>query len=116
MEGDDEAIELIRREERETMELDMPLELNMDRFRSVLAEAAGLREQRLAEYGLDRFDEEELTFALLMCYSDVYRKFIRLKTLTKNRGDLAALRDTYIDMLNYAAQAVMEIDRFTEGT
>jgi hypothetical protein len=50
-----------------------------------------------------------------MCYSDVYRKGIRLRTLTESvmSGEgvaPAVLRDAYADMANYAIMAVQEID------
>ena len=77
---------------------------------------------KLEEYGLDRYQETDPRWAMIMCYSDVYRKNIRLRQLTDSivadeEIDPAALKDAYQDLANYAIMAVQEIDHhYPKGT
>jgi hypothetical protein len=82
----------------------------------VLKEAGNLQADKVKEYGADRYSEEDPAFAMSMVYSDVYRKFIRLRQLSKTAPDspeaARALRDCLMDLGNYAFMGVQEIDRF----
>ena len=69
-----------------------------------------LRFDKAREYGEDRYKEENWDHALTMCYSDVYRKFIRLRTQLDN-NDVDGMRETLRDLANYAIMGVQEIDR-----
>lgn len=90
-------------------------------YDSVIRMLRKIHRAKLNQYGIDRYKEEDKRFALLMCYSDVYRKGIRLRTLTEavmaGEGvSPGVLKDAYADMANYAIMAVQEIEHhYNEG-
>jgi hypothetical protein len=82
------------------------------RYEEVLNNIAWTRLEKCALYGEKRYEENALDFNLWMCFSDVYRKYIRLEQLTKDvnrleEGTVAfnnsfnALKDAYLDIANY---------------
>ena len=81
---------------------------------------------KLTAYGTERYDEAHSDeFNLWMCFSDVYRKILRLERLTrtaamdsKGCGDLIKIKaaarkkliDDYKDIANYAIMAVQILE------
>lgn len=84
-----------------------------ERFLAVLAELSNLRSEKLAEYGDERYREQDPVTVRWMCYSDVYRKYVRLRQQME-RVDTEGLRETYRDLANYAIMAVQELDRLDD--
>jgi catechol 2,3-dioxygenase-like lactoylglutathione lyase family enzyme len=86
-------------------------------FEDVINEAAGIRVVKVRTYGERRHDpSNSFQFDMLMSFSDIYRKFIRLEnmmlageTIDPDTGE--SLRDTLLDLSNYAAEAVIHLDR-----
>ena len=99
----------------------VPSQHLQEEFEKIQKEMAELRKVKVAEYGEDRYYERNADIAILMIYSDVYRKYIRLKTQTLNcfstdhSLDLDNLRESYLDLANYATMAVQIIDRIKKG-
>lgn len=60
---------------------------------------------KLAQYGTKRYEEQDRVFNRWMCYSDVYRKFIRLEQQV-HAGTAVDLIETYSDLANYAIMAI----------
>lgn len=85
-------------------------------FEAVLDEMSSVRADKCGQYGETRYEHPEPDFNRWMCFSDVHRKYIRAEHQTKQRAPSAALRETYLDLANYAAMAVQLIDmgRFDE--
>jgi hypothetical protein len=81
-------------------------------YEEIIRDLAEQRLAKVAQYGEDRYDSNEgEDFDLWMSFSDVYRKFIRLKQLTRLalKGDEAAkiaLVDAYKDIANYGIMGV----------
>ena len=77
------------------------------RYEEILAHIAQTRLRKCELYGEDRYESRhDDEFNAWMCFSDVYRKFIRLEQLTKlyANGDEEAgkaLKDAYLDIANY---------------
>jgi hypothetical protein len=72
--------------------------------------------EKVKGYGLGRYKEDDWEFNLWMCFSDIYRKFIRLRTLTSGAmmGDpqtVAALRDAYADLAVYALSNLVILEK-----
>lgn len=84
-------------------------QFHYERISSILAET---RLEKCKRYGEDRYANDKTDgFQLWMCFSDVYRKFIRLQQLTDlvNEGKeeyLEDLIDAYLDISNYGIMAV----------
>lgn len=87
----------------------MTLTLTSKAFRDVLKEMAEVRDAKVRSYGDSRYREPNPALNLIMAFSDVHRKYIRLRQQTLD-GDTAGLRETYMDMANYAAMGVQLID------
>jgi len=82
-------------------------------YERVLTGLANMRLEKVIQYGEDRYNEPDPNVNLLMCYSDVYRKYIRLKKLSfdfKN-PDYESLIDTYKDLANYAIMAIQILEK-----
>ena len=79
-------------------------------FEMVLDAMAEVRLDKCSAYGERRYENPDLDFNRWMCYSDVYRKFIRLEQQMKF-GSVSDLRETYMDLANYAAMAIQLIDQ-----
>lgn len=86
-----------------------------DEFERLIDKLASMRLEKVIQYGEDRYHEDDLEFNLWMCYSDVYRKHIRLRQLTRDAakgGEVSpALIDAYRDMANYAIMALQVLER-----
>lgn len=85
-------------------------------FERVIAEMATVRLAKVIEYGEERYETERWTEQeeLWMIYSDVYRKFIRLRQQVRS-ADTAGMRETLMDLANYGAMGVQLIDRRNES-
>lgn len=81
-------------------------------FEVVLAEMAELRLEKAIEYGEDRYQTERWTEEeeLWMIFSDVYRKFIRMRQQV-TAGDSEGMRESCRDIANYGAMGVQLIDK-----
>lgn len=80
-------------------------------FESVLLEMGHLRLEKVVQYGEDRYqDRWSEPEEMWMIYSDIYRKFIRLRQQVLN-GDLKGMRETCLDLANYGAMGVQLIDK-----
>jgi hypothetical protein len=86
-----------------------------DGFIRVQRELANIRDRKVVEYGTARYEIADRRENAWMCYSDVYRKFIRLREQIRNDDD-AGLRETYLDIANYATMAVQMLDKLEDGT
>lgn len=71
---------------------------------------ASVRLAKVATYGESRYKEDDVEFNLWTCYSDVFRKHVRLRKLTSDSARAgkpsAELIDTYLDIANYALMAL----------
>lgn len=72
--------------------------------------------QKLNQYGIDRYKQHNPVFHLWMCFSDVYRKMLRLERLTVHAADgsetaMKKLIDDYKDIANYAIMAVQILEK-----
>ena len=86
-------------------------------YERILNELAEIRIEKVASYGEDRYTKVEgIDFDMLMCFSDIYRKYIRLKKLISNHRekgeDGESLRDTFMDLANYAIMGVQIYDSY----
>jgi len=45
-------------------------------YENVLEEMAEIRLKKVYQYGEDRYERGDIKFDMIMCYSDVYRKYI----------------------------------------
>lgn len=83
-------------------------------FAKVLAEMQSVRDAKVAEYGDSRYREKDPLFSMMMAFSDIHRKYIRLRSQTLRVSDLlpdpSDLRETYLDLANYAAMGVQLLD------
>ncbi len=76
-----------------------------------LQRLAAIHEEKCLAYGEGRYDERlSQQFNRWMCFSDVYRKFIRLEQLTMDEADVDLL-ECYTDLANYAIMAVQILSR-----
>lgn len=84
-------------------------------FDKVVEEARGMRHLKTAQYSEARHEIADAEESLLLCRSDVLRKQLRLKQLTKSAlldpVQAEKLRSDYLDLAVYAMNAVVEIDR-----
>lgn len=92
---------------------------DVDLHKQICSELTALYERKNADYG-DSFHESFLEEGMAMPRIRIGDKFLRFKNLSKSPERLVAdetLRDTLIDLANYAILTVMEIDRSgTEAT
>lgn len=81
-------------------------------FERLVDEAATIRVNKVARYGEDRYDRRhDVHFNRSMCFSDIYRKYIRveqmlLRGMVDDPETGESLRDTLLDLSNYALMAV----------
>lgn len=72
---------------------------------------ATIQESKCLLYGEKRYDPSlSAEFNRWMCFSDVFRKSVRLEQLTK-AGDDGELLKCYTDLANYAIMAVQILSR-----
>ena len=88
-------------------------------YEKVLEEVAEIRIKKVASYGEGRYTKEDgIDFDMLMCFSDIYRKYIRLRKLIKNlkaeSEDGESLRDAFLDLANYAIMGVQIYDSYSD--
>ncbi len=86
-------------------------------YENVVNQMAILRLNKVKDFGEDRYKIDDMEFQLWMMYCDAWRKFIRLKKLTKDSIDgdpnaIKKLRQDMMDMANYGIMAVQLIDKF----
>lgn len=80
-------------------------------YEETVAWLAAVRLDKCIAYGENRYDPaNSAEFNHWMCYSDVYRKFIRLEQQMKT-GSTEDLVETYSDLANYAIMAVQLLER-----
>ncbi len=82
-------------------------------YLDILHEAKMIRDKKVADYGERRYLLTSPEFDGMLCFSDIYRKFIRLENYYKFKNKLLVdekLRDTYMDLINYAVMAVQILD------
>jgi predicted metal-binding protein len=80
-------------------------------YEETVAWLACVRIDKCISYGENRYDPaNSAEFNQWMCYSDVYRKFIRLEQQMKN-SSVEDLIETYSDLANYAIMAVQLLER-----
>lgn len=86
-----------------------------EHFLMVLDTVASVRVHKVAQYGTDRYDMDRWTEEeqLWMIFSDIYRKFIRLRQQVRNK-DLVGMRETCLDLCSYGAMGVQIIDMMSE--
>lgn len=90
---------------------------NVERHKQLCEELNALYERKNHDYG-DSFHISYLEEGLAMARIRLSDKLNRFKTLSKSGGDQKvsdeSMRDTLIDLANYALMTVMEIDRRVE--
>ena len=89
------------------------------KYEEVIEELSEIRKAKIISYGEDRYSKEEgYDFDMMMVYSDIYRKYIRLKQLIKNNisrnTDGESLRDAFADLANYAIMGIQIYDSYKE--
>ena len=85
---------------------------NVERHRFLCAEINDLYKKKNADYG-NSFHDFFIEYGMAMPCIRLSDKLSRFKSLTKNGSqnvDDESLRDTLIDLANYALMTVMEID------
>lgn len=85
-------------------------------YMRVMHKAKMIRDSKVSDYGKRRYDleEENPEFDEMMCFSDLYRKFIRLENYYKkgNRDmNHEDVKDTLYDLLNYTAMFIQILEK-----
>ena len=91
---------------------------NIRRHRRLCEELTGIYARKNADYG-DSFHETFLEEGMAMSRIRLSDKLNRLKSLTKGNSRQVmdeSVRDTLLDLANYAIMTVMEMDRMEEQT
>ena len=94
-------------------------------YAEVIDELYDIFAAKIDQYGTDRYEGHDDQFNYWMCFSDIYRKTLRLKRLTeislfakdalKERNEARAkLIDDYKDIANYAIMAIQILEK-TDG-
>ena len=94
----------------------MDQRINTARHEAICQELNDLYDRKNRDYG-DSYHESWLDFGLPMADIRLGDKFRRLKSFAKNHEMLVkdeSVRDTLMDMANYAIMTIMEIDRAKE--
>lgn len=84
----------------------------MERFREITEEMRALYERKNADYG-DSFEKSCDEWGLISCVIRLSDKIERLKSLCRNgetRVEDESLRDTLIDLANYAVMGIGWLD------
>jgi len=89
-------------------------------YERVLDEMATLRLRKVLAYGEGRYHETDAGMAYLLLYADLHRKYQRLETWfeglrhgTPTEMPAETIRDTLLDLGNYAVMGVQLLDQFT---
>ena len=82
-----------------------------ERFKKVIEECESLRWKKVNDYGLT-YNEYGL-LGLLVKLGDKYGRIKRLhnKKIAGEKPNFETMRDSLIDLINYAIMSVMEVDR-----
>ena len=90
---------------------------NLERHKQVCYELNRLYDKKNRDYG-DSFHESWKDYGITMATIRLGDKYNRLKNLTSGKAvqkvDDESVRDTLIDLANYAILTVMELDAETE--
>ena len=93
----------------------------MLKWEAVIDKLRRVTMKKIQQYGTSRYDGHSDGFNLWMCFSDVYRKTLRLENLTVLTVDCedhvarAKLIDDYKDIANYAIMAVQILEEKDDG-
>jgi hypothetical protein len=79
-------------------------------YEMILDALARVRIAKCVAYGEARYIPMDKDMQRWLCYSDVYRKFIRLEQQMKT-GSTEDLIETYSDLANYAIMALQLLSR-----
>ena len=84
-------------------------------YELIISSLAYMRLKKCNQYGESRYEETDEEFNFWMTFSDVHRKYIRLRELNKSaiKGDIDSLKsilDCYSDLANYAIMAIQLIE------
>ena len=84
---------------------------NVTKHKRICAELSALYERKNHDYG-DSFHQSYLEEGVAMPRIRLGDKFNRFKTLTKRPGEVKdeSIRDTLLDLANYAIMTVMELE------
>lgn len=90
-----------------------------EKYEEIVDEIANIRIDKVSSYGEDRYSMAEgFDFDMLMCFSDIYRKYIRVKKLVKNNSikgeDGETLREAFKDLANYGIMGIQIYDNYTK--
>lgn len=107
--GIEKALHEIQKGQKETM-----LESNTERHKRVCYELNRIYDQKNHDYG-DSFHESWKNYGITMAAIRIGDKYNRLRNLTSKNGVFQnvaneSLRDTLLDLANYAIMTVMEMD------
>ncbi len=89
---------------------------NLERHQSITQKLAELYRQKNQDYG-DSFHTSYLDYGLTMPAIRLGDKLARFKTLARGKTQAVqeeSIRDTLLDLANYAIMTVMELDRAQE--
>lgn len=91
---------------------------NVERHKGITEELNALYARKNADYG-DSFHLSYMDWGMPMAAIRLGDKYNRLVSLVKNKGETQvkdeSLRDTLIDLANYAIMTVMELDEESKG-
>jgi len=104
---DDEELELIKQNK--------VVNSNVDLHRKILDEIHDTYKRKNADYG-NSFEEQFKEYGLLSSQIRLDDKMRRLKQLVKEKAQVKdeSIRDTLLDLANYAIMTVMELDKRNE--
>lgn len=89
---------------------------NIEHHRIILNELSGLYARKNNDYG-DSFHQSYIEEGIAMARIRLGDKLSRFKTLTRKEGQEVqdeSIRDTLLDLANYAIMTVMELEREEE--
>ena len=90
-------------------------ESNIDLHKKILDEIYDTYKRKNADYG-NSFGEQFIEYGLLSAVIRLHDKMRRLKQLLKNEAQVKdeSIRDTLLDLANYAIMTIMELDKKNE--
>ena len=90
-------------------------ESNIDLHKKILDEIYDTYKRKNADYG-NSFGEQFIEYGLLSAVIRLDDKMRRLKQLLKNEAQVKdeSIRDTLLDLANYAIMTIMELDKKNE--
>jgi hypothetical protein len=86
---------------------DEDLRKDHEKFQDVLMECEKLRDKKLHNYGLTY-----ASYGFVSILTKLEDKYMRIKRLylQKSKNNFESIRDSLIDLLNYAAMGIMTLD------